>query len=212
VFEQALRYGVLSSGAPPRSFPETGDPAALIGKYLPHYDYREYRAVVVPASPGTAYAALRSLDLNRSRLVRFLFWIRTLPYRYRGGKPRPETGSSFLEEALSVGWKILEENPGREIVVGAVTQPWSAVVRFRGLPGPEFTRFAEPGFTRIAWSLSARPMRPGLTELVTETRVAATDPVARRKFRRYWLLVSPGIRLIRIVSLALVKRDLERRS
>src|SRR5262249_21092076 len=40
---------------------------------------------------------------------------------------------SFLELALSLGWRILDEEDGRELVAGAVTQPWAAKVEFRGL-------------------------------------------------------------------------------
>jgi len=42
--------------------------------------------------------------------------------------------------------------------------------------------------------------------------VMATDPAARRKFRRYWSIFSPGIVLIRRVALRLTKLDAERRA
>jgi hypothetical protein len=45
----------------------------------------------------------------------------------------------------------------------------------------------------------------------TETRVATTDAEARRKFRRYWSLLSPGIVMLRRESLRLVRREAERR-
>lgn len=45
----------------------------------------------------------------------------------------------------------------------------------------------------------------------TETRAIATDAHARRKFRRYWSLFSPGIILIRWAVLRPVKREAERR-
>jgi hypothetical protein len=46
----------------------------------------------------------------------------------------------------------------------------------------------------------------------TETRATTTDPVSRAKFRRYWAFLSPGIILIRRMSLGLVKREAERRA
>jgi len=46
--------------------------------------------------------------------------------------------------------------------------------------------------------------------LSIETRVLATDPMSRRKFRRYWLVVNPGVRLIRLVALSLARREIER--
>jgi hypothetical protein len=43
-----------------------------------------------------------------------------------------------------------------------------------------------------------------------ETRVLATDPASRRKFRLYWCIVSPGVRLLRRVALHLARRELNR--
>lgn len=183
---------------------------ALIDKYIPQFDVRDYRETRVSADRQVAYAALRSMDLKRSRIVRLLFAIRTLPSRFRASPPPSNPPTSLLDETLALGWRILEEDPGRELVVGAVTRPWEPVVRFRGLPESEFLECSEPGFTKVAWSLVARPAGPSATTIATETRVVATDPISRKRFRRYWSMVSPGIRLIRILSLRVIKRDLER--
>jgi hypothetical protein len=98
-------------------------------------------------------------------------------------------------------------------VMGAVTRPWEADVRFRSLAPDAFAAFAEPGQVKIAWSLEADPdpQRPGQTLLRTETRARATDPTSRRRFRRYWHLFSPGILLIRRVLLPAVRRSAEGR-
>lgn len=70
--------------------------------------------------------------------------------------------------------------------------------------------FREPGYTTIAWNIAVRSAGPGRAVLSTETRVAATDPRARRKFRVYWFFLSPAIRLIRRIALRRVRRELER--
>lgn len=182
----------------------------LIDEYLPAFDVSDYRETRVRADPDRAYAALRSLDINRSRIVRMLFAIRALPARLRGERPAPvPAGKSLLDQTLEIGWRILEERPGREIVVGAATRPWEAVVHFRGLAPQDFIDFEEPGFTKIVWSNRVEASEPGFSLLSLETRVLATDPVSRRRFRLYWLAVALGIRLIRIEALRLVKRDLE---
>jgi hypothetical protein len=175
--------------------------------YLPSYDVRDRHEGVVAADRDRAYAALRGLDLERSALVRALFFVRTLPERLRGGgrRARPR---AFIDSALEQGWVILEEEPGRQLVMAAITQPWEPVVRFRGLPGPEFAAFAETGFAKIAWSIAAVEAGPGRARLSIETRVQTTDPVSRRKFRRYWLVFGAGIRLIRVAGLAEVRRAL----
>jgi len=183
----------------------------LLDKYLPSYDVRDYHEARVRAEPADAYVAFRSLDLERSRIVRLLFAIRNLPAFFLGRGARPDSHStSFVETALALGWKVLEEEPGHEIVVGAVTQPWAPAVRFQGLAGHEFVEFHEPGFTKIAWNIRVIPEHFGRTRLATETRVTATDPVSRKRFLRYWRVVNPGIRLIRRISLRMVRRELER--
>lgn len=182
----------------------------LTDKYLPKFDVREYHETRVNAPADAAYDALRSLDLNRSWIVRTLFAIRTLPSRLQPGKsPAPESGT-FLEQALALGWIILEEVPGRELVAGAVTQPWAPVARFQGLPPAEFIGFSNPGFTKIVWAIAARPVMSEVTLLSTETRVLATDEASKRKFRRYWWVFGAGIRLIRRVGLTMAKRQLRR--
>lgn len=182
-----------------------------VDHYLPEFDVRDYHARSVAADAESAFSALRNLDIRRSRVVRTLFAVRTLPERFRrGASPAPPAPRSFLEDVLRVGWRILEEAPGRELVLGAVTRPWAAVVTFRGLSPSEFAAFAEPGFTKIVWNLAVAPEGPGHSRVSIETRVLATDPASRRRFRRYWILVGLGIRWIRRASLKLLERELVR--
>jgi hypothetical protein len=104
--------------------------AMLIAQYMPTYDVRDYHEAQVMAPADTAYAVLRALDLQRSWTVQALFALRSLPSRLlRLPSPPPPSGT-FLAQALAIGWVILEEAPGRELVAGAVTQPWRAVVTF----------------------------------------------------------------------------------
>ena len=100
---------------------------------------------------------------------------------------RPRT---LLAQARELGWAVLSEVPGREIVLGAVTRPWDANPIFRPLPAREFAGFHEPGYVKIVWTLRADPL--GDTESIfrTETRVVTTDPIARAKFRMYWAFAS----------------------
>src|SRR5688500_4503792 len=172
-------------------------------RFLPRFDVRERHELLVRASPEEAYVAFRRVDFSRSRLVRVIFGLRTLPSWLRRrpwGAPR----GPFLEQALGMGWVVLDELPGRELVAGAVTRPWEAEVTFTGIPAEGFAAFEEPGFVKIVWGFSAREEGEGRALLATETRVQATDLASRARFRRYWLLVGTGIRLIRWVALRMV--------
>jgi hypothetical protein len=194
------RYGKVSTN---------GRPDPLLDLFMPTYEVREYHETRVAAPVEIAYEAARAMDTNRSRIVRGIFRARELALRAdRGAKPQSRP---LLEEVQALGWGVLAEEPGREIILGAVTQPWVASVRFESLPPDEFAAFEGPGYVKIAWSLSAEPIDSRSSMVRTETRVATTDKYARERFRRYWAVVSPGVRLIRLETLRLVRRDAERR-
>lgn len=190
---------------------DPGAGSALLDEFMPEYDVVEHHETEVRAPAEVTYAAAREMDINDSPLVRAIFAVREVPARVRGERVE-RVPRSLVEETTALGWRPLAEVPDRVLVMGAVTQAWQASPVFRGLPPDEFRNFAEPGYVRIAWTLEAEPLGPGRSRFRTETRVAATDAAARAHFRRYWSIVSPGVRLIRHQSLALVRADAERRA
>ena len=195
------RYGKLK---------RTGPRDPLLDRFMPKYEVREFHETEVAAPPEVTYAAAQELDLHRSTIVRAIFTGRELLLGAAHAKADHSAG--LLGEVLALGWHVLAEEPGRELVVGAVTQPWHADVHFRGLPPLEFIRFSEPGYAKIAWTLVAEPAGDHNSIFRTETRVTTTDPVSRANFRSYWSVFSPGILLIRYEILRLVRQEAERRA
>ena len=65
---------------------------------------------------------------------------------------------------------------------------------------------------KIVWTLRADPLGPAESMFRTETRAVSTDPASRARFRRYWSFLSPGIILIRWLSLGPLKAEAERRA
>ncbi len=183
---------------------------SLLDDYMPEFEVLERHEVQVEASAATTFAAAKALELRRSRLITGIFRARELMM----GAKRPDNAAMsrpFLEEMLGLGWRVLAEVADREIVLGAATRPWHAEVVFRGLKPAEFAEFTEPEYVKIAVSLSVEPLEGGRSIFRTETRVKATDGSSRRRFRRYWVFVSAGIRLIRVETLRLVKQEAESR-
>ena len=74
---------------------------------------------------------------------------------------------------------VLAEIPDREIVMGAVTQPWMADAVMRALHPDQFAAFHESGYVKIAWTLRADPIGAAESVARTETRVVTTDLIAR---------------------------------
>jgi hypothetical protein len=197
-----LRYG-----RPGRS--KESDADAVLDIFMPNYEVVDRHSVRIAAPANVVLTAATEVDIEKCPLIRAIFKSREL---ILGGKPdntiRPR---GLLAEMQSLGWRVLAEIPGREIVVGAVTKPWEPNPVFRGLAPDEFTKFKDPGYVKIIWTLRADAI--GSTESIfrTETRAVGTDGEARKRFRRYWSLLSPGIVAIRSVMLPAVKAEAERR-
>jgi hypothetical protein len=199
-----VRYGRVDVERHPRD--------ELLDRFLPEPEVDEYHRIRVAAPASVTFAVAEAMDLQGSPLVQGIFWLRSVPSLLRGEPYRPEGSRGLLEETLSNGWGVLAEEPGREIVVGAYTQPWHQEVTFHALAPDRFAAFDEPGFAKIVWTLSAEPLGEHDSAFVTRTRVVTTDEESRRKFRLYWAPMSAGIILIRYAGLPLVKREAERRA
>jgi hypothetical protein len=186
--------------------PEETDP--LLDRFMPVYEAADRHRVRVAAPMEMTFAAATALDLQQSAMIRAIFKGRELML---GAQPeKPVLPRPLLDWAKVLGWGVLVEVPGREIIFGAVTKPWEAKVVFRSLPPEEFAAFQEPGYVKIVWTLRAERISAGTSMARTETRVTTTGPIARAKFRRYWAFLSPGIRLIRRIALKTVKQEAER--
>ena len=195
-------------GDPARPDPEAADP--LLDRFIPTYDVAERHHIQVRAPAEITLAAACEMDLNASPIVRAIFKAREV---LLGAEPEPAMRPrGIVALTTAIGWGVLADVPGRELVMGAVTQPWKANVVFRGLPADEFAAFSDPDYVKIVWTLRADPVDGGQSIFRTETRAVATDREARRKFRRYWSFLSPGIILIRRMALEPLKADAERRA
>jgi len=184
-------------------------PDKLLDRFMPEYDVVDSHHIRVAAPAETTLAAAADMNLQQSPIIRCIFKAREFTM---GSTPQPQKREkSLIEQVTSLGWKVLAQNPGREIVFGAVTQPWLADVVFRPLEPDEFLTFQEPGYVKIVWTLCAHPIGSDRSFFFMQTRAKATDPIARQKFRRYWSLVSAGIVMIRWISLGLTKKEAERR-
>lgn len=210
----AAGYGALASlawlryGRPRLPQPDEAD--ALLDRFMPACDVVERHHVCVAAPADVTLAAAGEMDLASSPLIAAVFKARELVLG--STRSEQEQPRGLLQQMQALGWRVLAEAPGREIVVGAVTKPWEPDVTFVGLSPESFASFAEPDYVKIAWTLRADPLGPYSSIFRTETRAVATDARARMRFRRYWSFASPGIALIRQLSLRPLRDEAERRA
>jgi hypothetical protein len=197
-----LRYGHVE--------PARGDAAdPLLDRFMPEPEVADRHAVDIEAPADITMAAAKQMQLDDSRIVRAIFKARQLIMR--GSMPDEAAGpTKGLAEAMTeIGWAVLADTPN-EVVFGAVTKPWDANPVFRPIPADQFAGFAEPDFVKILWTLRSDARPDGGSTFRTDTRAIATDRGARKKFRLYWSVLSPGIKLIRTAMIPIVKDAAER--
>jgi hypothetical protein len=156
---------VWSVSVSPHRLPRHVDPprsGGALDELLPAFDVRQRHETAIAAPPERVFTALRAVTLSDMPLVTMLFRARGLATR-----DRP------LLEQLDVGMAKLAESPGRELVYGAIGQPW----KLRGGASRsvvDFASFDEPGFAKMAFDFRLEEGR-----LSTETRVKLTDACSR---------------------------------
>jgi hypothetical protein len=198
-----LRYGHAQA-------PAADEVDPLLDVFMPKYDVAERHHVGVGAPADVTFDALMHMDLEDSPLIRAIFKGREM---LLGAEPdKKERPRGLVAVTKELGWVVLADMPGHEIVMGAVTRPWEPNVVFRGIPPEHFAAFNEPDYVKIVWTLRADAISEYSSIARSETRALATDVSARRKFRWYWARFSAGIVLIREVSMRLVKKEAERRA
>ena len=178
-----------------------------IERLIPAWDVRSCHQTIVQAPASTVFAVAEHFDLQSIPWVKAIFWLRG---KILGSIPTsPRRPAGLVAETKRLGWGELYRQPGRELVMGAVTQPWLADVQFTAVPADEFLGYGEHDRVKIVWTIEVVPIEAGLSLLRTETRVRATDLAARERFLRYWRFAHYGIELIRRLCLPAIRRAAE---
>ena len=182
-------------------------PDSLLEAFIPDFEVGLQHEIGVEASAERTFEAACRARMGDSAIVDALFKMRELIVGHPTTEmPRRDT---LRDQMTAIGWKVLADVPGREVIFGTVTQPWKSDAVFRAVPAEQFAAFDEPGYVKIVWTLRADPVDATSCIALTETRVATTDAEARRRFRWYWSCLSPGMMIIRHVMLRQIKRAAE---
>ena len=188
----------------------------LIDRFLPQYDAVESHTTIVRASADRVWSAIRTADFGSNGIVRALFALRGAPEflvapREAFARARTPAHSPLtLDAALSHGFVILGEDPGRELLLGTAGRFWGVRGALCRVDPANFAGFDEPGAAQAAWNFAVRPLVGDKTVLTTETRVRCVDDVGRWRFKLYWAVIRPFSGIIRLVMLRAIKRAAER--
>lgn len=163
----------------------------------------ETNHVDIEAPPERVWNAVRHGDLGRLSVVRALFAMRT----------RSANSVLRIDEIVSTpdqpGFQILIDEPPRTFAVGAIGQVWKLDIPFVHSPdAAAFARFDEPEQVKVAWAIDVAPLETGGSRVTFELRVDATDDATWKKFRAYFAIIGPASRLIRVLLLEALARDI----
>ena len=188
----------------------------LIDKFLPSFDAVESHTTIVRAPVDRVWDAIRTADFGSNGIVRALFALRgmpaflTAPREALARARTPVHAPLTLDAALTHGFIVLGEEPGRELLLGTAGRFWGARGVLCHIDPQQFMAFDEPGAAKAAWNFAVRPLVGEKTVLSTETRVRCVDAAGRMRFRIYWMFIRPFSGLIRLVMLRAIKRAAEK--
>ena len=161
--------------------------ASKLDEIMPRWQFVERHEIRIAAPPERIYAAIR----NVTRAARS---VSSSPHNgpLHGALPRegehpPRTRGQAdpRRRATRSGFRMLADDPPRELVIGTHVAPQTFAV------------------------MNFRVNGDGL--VTTETRVFAQTDTARRKFAIYWRFIRPGSGIIRLSWLEAIKRRAEAR-
>ncbi len=183
----------------------------LLNEFLPVYDVHERHEIIVRVPVEQVYATLWDINFGASRLVRGLFFIRTLPLLLRQGPQQAVPDALTLNDFLKRGFILLGKQHNQEILLGVVGRFWALRGNIRRLQPSDFQHFSEAGYAKAAMNFYLVPEAGRKTRLITETRVVCLDEGSQRKFRLYWRCIRLFSGCIRRRMLYAIKRAVEQR-
>ena len=108
VFNRA-KYGKVKGFA-------AGAKDSLLDEFIPDPEVAEHHQTDIHAPAEVVMATARELELLKSPVIRAILKTRELAL---GGEPDTrEHPTALIDQMLSIGWVVLAERPGREIVLG----------------------------------------------------------------------------------------------
>lgn len=168
-------------------------------KYLPQFHFSEKHSILIHASPEKVSSVTENLDASSSWIIRLLLTLRGIPH----------STSKGIDGWKKMGFVVLEQHPGKEIILGLIGQFWKATGKIQRCTKEQFISFDDPGFAKTIWNFELSTQADNQVLLETETRIFSLGETVRKKFARYWFFIRPFSGLIRAEMLRIIKKKAE---
>ncbi len=185
--------------------------STLLDAILPQSDIHAQYQLLMLGSPASAFRAIKELTPRDIPLLSPFMALRSLPNRLIGRSGGLVSNQPLMSQLTAAGFVDLGQQPDREIVVGCIGQFWKItgneqMIAFHNVE--EFTAFQTPGYVRVAMNFLLEPQSRG-TLVSTETRILATDEIAKKRFTWYWRVIGVGSGTIRRSWLKAIRRRVQ---
>lgn len=169
----------------------------LIDKYLADYDFNELHSVELNTEVEGIYQKMLDCDFSKSYLIKFFFRLRGIPKELYN-----------IDHLTKMGFIKLEEDPGKEIVFGMITDnPMFNSCKSNFSP-KDFLLHLESSAIKAVINFQVQNHSSTVHTISTETRVWCGNKQLMLKFKIYWLFVKPFSQFIRKLMLRLMKRQI----
>lgn len=137
-------------------------------------------------------------DFGNSSLIKFLFWLRGMPAKVYS-----------IEHLTNMGFIKLDEEPGKEILFGMVTDNPMFNTCKSNVSSQEFIQKAEDTIIKAVINFRLQDKSNSQHIISTETRVWCGSKAMKSKFKYYWFLIKQFSQLIRKSMLKQMKLQIQ---
>ena len=179
-------------------------------EFIPGATSGNRTSIDIEARPEEVWEAMQRVEMRDMRLTGALMGVRSVPAlvkRRRRPSPNDHRAPTTLLDAMSGRFVTLAAVENEILTLGVIGQFWklSGGVDVAITDATEFVEFDEPGYVKAAIDFLVESTSTG-TRLSTSTDNAATDQDTAKKFGRYWRIIGPGSKIIRIDMLRAVRK------
>jgi hypothetical protein len=170
----------------------------LIEKYLSAYHFNELHSIEINGFGNGIYQRMLQCDFRNSLLINFLFSLRGIPREVYS-----------IEHLTRMGFIKLDEEPGKEILFGMMTDnPMFNSCR-SNISSNEFIQKADTTIIKAVINFKLQGKNNLQHIISTETRVWCGSDEMRSKFKYYWFFIKPFSQLIRKSILKQMKLQIQ---
>ncbi len=170
----------------------------LIDKYLSSYHFNELHSIEVNRFVTGIYHKMLQCDFSNSALIKILFWLRGMPKEVYS-----------IEHLTNMGFVKLDEEPGKEILFGMVTDNPMFNNCLSNVSSKEFLQKNDGSIIKAVINFKLQEKSSSQHIISTETRVWCGSKAMKSKFKYYWFFIKPFSQLIRKSMLKQMKMQIE---